>query len=229
MRVTINFGGSIINPEGLNLETLNVITEVLKKLKEDGHEILTVVGGGNTSRKYIEVAKKLGATHKELDQIGILGTRLNAKLMITALGDLAAPEVPQNFEKAHRNMLKNKIPVMGGTKPGHTTDAVAAELADSSNSDLLIFFTDVDGVYTSDPKKNEDAEKIHRMSTSELSKLMSKMKFEPGMTAIIDPLATEILKGTKIRTLVLSSKEIERLPQIIGGATHNGTEILPGG
>lgn len=227
MKVTICFGGSSFNSEEIETETLNEITKALSELREEKHEVLVVTGGGKTSRAYIEAGKELGASHKELDQLGIKATRLNAQLLISALGDLAAPEPPHNFEKAIRTSLRNKIPVMGGTKPGHTTDAVAAKLADSSKSDLLIFFTDVDGVYTSDPKKDEDAEKIHYMTTSELSDLMSKIEFEPGMKTVIDPLAAEILEGSKIKTLVLSKNEIERLPQIVSGSTHSGTEIRP--
>ncbi len=65
------------------------------------------------------------------------------------------------------------------------------------------------------------------MTTSELDDLMSKMEFEPGMTAIIDPLATEILQGTNIQTSVVGKGEIERLPQIVEGSTHSGTVIEP--
>lgn len=227
MRITTCFGGSTFNPEDIEIDTVEEIAKVLKEIREKDHEVLVTVGGGTTAKKYIELGKKLGASHKELDQIGIKVTRINARLLISALGDLAGEEPPHNFEKALRIMLKEKIPVVGGTTPGHTTDAVAAELARNSDSDLLIFFTDVDGVYTSDPKKEEGAEKIDIMSTSEIAKLMSKMEFEPGMTAIIDPLAAEILEQGKIRTLVLGKGEISRLLEIIEGSEHHGTEITP--
>lgn len=227
MKITICFGGSIFNPEKIESEPLKEIAQVLVELKEEGHEILVVTGGGHTAKNYIRAAEELGSSHKDLDQLGIIITRLNARLLISALGELAEPEPPHNFEKAIRSNLSNKIPVMGGTKPGHTTDAVAAELADTSESDLLIFFTDVDGVYTADPKEDENAEKISKMTTSELAELMSKMEFKPGMTAIIDPLAAEILQKTDIRTLVLGRGKIKRLPEIIDGSPHNGTEIVP--
>ncbi len=227
MRISICFGGSTFNSGELEVETLKKISEKLKELKEEDHEILVTTGGGKTARNYIEAGKKLGISHKELDQIGILATRLNAQLLISALGDIAEPEPPHNFEKAIRSILSDNIPVMGGTQPGHTTDAVAAELANTSDSDLLIYFTDVDGIYTADPKEDEDAEKILEIETEKLSKLMSKMEFEPGMTAIIDPLAAEILTQAKIRTLVLGKEEISRLLEIVEGEEHNGTEIIP--
>lgn len=229
MRITICFGGSTFNPENLQSSVVKEMADVVRELRENEHEVLITTGGGNTSRSYIDVAKELGAPHKELDQIGIAATRLNARLLIAALKELAEPEPVKNFEKAIRTILRDKVPVMGGTQPGHTTDAVAAELANTSNSDLLVFFTDVDGVYTADPNEDENAEKIYSMTKSELSDLMSKMEFKPGMTAIIDPLAAEILQKTKIRTLVLGKEEIKRLPKIVEGAPHNGTEIKTGG
>lgn len=227
MRITIKFGGSVLNPDEIDVGIFEEIVEALRELKEEKHEILVVTGGGKTSRKYIDAGKKLGVPHKKLDQIGVTVTKLNARLLISALDDLADSEIPQNFDTAVRSTLKNKIPVMGGTKPGHTTDAVAAELAEISDSDLLIFFSDVDGVYSSDPKRDEEAEKIDRMTPSELSDLMSKMKFEPGMQSVVDPLAAEILEGMEIKTLVLGKEKIERLPRIAEGEDHDGTVIEP--
>ncbi len=229
MKVTINFGGSILNPDEIDVEVIKTISKTLKQLKKEGHEILVVTGGGRTARRYIQAGKELGISHKDLDIIGIAVTRLNAQLLISSLGEIAEEKPTENFEKANRSTFKNKIPVMGGTKPGHTTDAVAAKLAETSDSKMLIFFTDVDGVYTADPKKNKKAEKIDKMTTAELSDLMKKMKFEPGMTTIIDPMATRIIQGAKIKSLVLGKNEIERLPEIMDGAAHSGTLILPPG
>ncbi len=226
MRISICFGGSTFNPENISVETVRKISEALKELHGD-HEILVTTGGGQTARKYIKVGKELGIPHKKLDQIGIQATRLNAKLLISAIGEIAEEEPPESFEKAIQSILRNKIPVMGGTQPGHTTDAVAAELANTSDSDLLIYFTDVDGIYTEDPHENEDAEKIHEIEDKELSKLMSQMDFEPGLTAVIDPLAAEILSQAKIRTLVLGAEEIENLREVIEDNEHQGTEIVP--
>lgn len=227
MRITINFGGSILNPDGIDVELIKKIARVLKKLRESNHEILVVIGGGNTARTYIKAGKELEISNSDMDRLGILATRLNAQLLISALGELAVEEPSESFEVANRSTLKNKIPVMGGTKPGHTTDAVAAKLAETSGSNMLIYFTNVDGVYTSDPKEDENAEKIDEMTIEELSELMSQMKFEPGMKTIIDPLAAKVLQGTNIETLVLGKNEISRLPSIIKGNPHSGTTIKP--
>lgn len=227
MKVTICFGGSIFNPKGLDLGVIKEIAETIRELRRSGTEMLVVTGGGNTARSYINAAKELNVPQNKMDELGIEATRLNAKLLIQALGDIAGDEPPRNFQKAVEISLENKIPVMGGTKPGHTTDAVAAKLAESSKSDLLVYFTDVEGVYTADPDRDEDAKKISSMSASELSDLMEKMGFEPGMTAIIDPLAAEIIQKSGIKTLVLGKEELENLKEILEGAEHSGTVIKP--
>lgn len=227
MRVTICLGGSTFNSDGLEIQTIEEIADSINAIMGKNHEVLVVVGGGSTARTYISAGEKLGAPNKELDRLGIMATRLNAGLLISALGDIAGQDPPREFEMAIRVSLRGKVPVMGGTTPGHTTDAVAAELADVSDSELLVFFTDVDGVYTADPDEDEEAEKIENMKVSELVDLMSKLEFKPGMAAIIDPLAARIMEKSNIRSLVLGKDEIERLPEIIEGSEHCGTEIVP--
>lgn len=227
MKITICFGGSIfgLSPDP---KILKRIKKSLQNLRDRGHEPLVVTGGGKTSREYIKSVKGLEVPNKTLDKIGIMVTRLNAQLLIAALGDMAPSEPLKSFEAAIKSMFRGKIPIMGGTTPGHTTDAVAAELAESSESDLLVFFTEVGGVYTNDPKKDEEAEKIDSMKIPELVDLVSETKFEPGMSSIIDPLAAEIIQRIQIRTLVLGKKEINRLPRIVEGGEHSGTIIASG-
>ena len=180
------------------------------------------------SRKYIEAARKLKASSTHCDTIGIDVTRLNARLLIAALGDLAEQDPATTFEAAVRVTFRNKVPVMGGTAPGQTTDAVAAMLASSSKSELLVYFTDVDGVYSADPKRNSKAKKFETMTAQELLKLVVKEKVEPGMSVIIDPMGAKLIQRAGIRTLVLGRHEIKRLPEILRGAKHSGTTIVPG-
>lgn len=228
MRVTLCFGGSILAPEELDVDCFRTIAQVLRALKSQKHEVLVVTGGGRPSRKYIEAARKLKASSASCDLMGIDVTRLNARLLITALGDLAEKEPLTTFEAAVRAMLGGKIPVMGGTTPGQTTDAVAAMLASSSRSELLVFFTDVDGIYTSDPKLDPRAEKIEVINVQELTRLMAVQKMKPGINMVIDPVGAKLIQRTGIRTLVLGAREIKSLPGILRGAKHSGTTIVPG-
>lgn len=228
MRVTIGLGGSVFAAEDLDVEFLQEAAGVFRELRSQGHEILVVVGGGKSARKYIEAARELGGSDKDCDEIGISVTRLNARLLIKALGDLAEPRPVETFERAIRAMLKKKIPVMGGTFPGQTTDAVAAGLANSSMSELLIFFVDVGGIYTSDPKRHPEAGKLETIEASELVKLAQDVKMKPGVTAIVDPIAAKLIQRSRLRTLVLGREELRQLPTIIRGGEHSGTTVLSG-
>jgi uridylate kinase len=228
MRITIGLGGSVFAAEDLDVEFLREAAGVFRELTSQGHEILVVVGGGKSARRYIEAARELGASDKDCDEIGISVTRLNARLLVKALGDLAEPRPVESFERAIRVMLKKKIPVMGGTFPGQTTDAVAAGLANSSMSELLIFFVDVGGIYTSDPKRHSEARKLETIEASELVKLAQDVKMKPGVTVIVDPLAARLIQRSRLRTLVLGREDLRQLPTIIKGGEHSGTTVLPG-
>ena len=210
-----------------DVDTIRTSANVLRDLKRKGHELLVVVGGGKVARMYIDVACEFKATNAYCDTIGVDVTRLNARLLITALGEVAEQNPITTFEAAARAMLRGKIPVMGGTVPGHTTDAVAAELADSSKSDLLIFFTNIDGVYTADPKVNPRARKIDTMDSRQLLELFGSVRMEPGVLVVIDPVGAKIIDRSNIKTLVLGKHEIPRLQKILEGAEHSGTTIMP--
>lgn len=228
MRVTLCFGGSILAPEELDMDCIRAVAQMLRALKSQKHEVLVVTGGGRPSRKYIEAARKLKASNTYCDIMGIDVTRLNARLMIAALGDLAEREPLATFEAAIRVTLKGKVPVMGGVTPGQTTDAVAAMLASSSKSELLVFFTDVGGVYTADPKLNPRAKKLEVITVRELMRLVAVKKMKPGISMVIDPVGAKLIQRTGIRTLVLGRRDIKRLPEILRGAKHSGTTIVPG-
>jgi len=226
MRITICFGGAILAPGNPDAACIQEIVKTIRKLRAQKHEILVVVGGGELARAYINAARELNVSNILQDNIGIAATRLNAQLLISALGDLAEPSPVTIFEKAVRAMLKDKVPVMGGTTPGQTTDAVAAMLAQSSKSEILVVFTNVDGVYTADPKVDSKAKKIDKMTADELAKIVGVEEVTPGMKTIMDPVAVKLLQRSNIETLVMGKHEIKRLPEILNGAKHTGTTIM---
>ncbi len=225
MRLTICFGGSIVAPSDLNQECISDIVKTVRKLRSKKCELAIVTGGGEPARRYIGLAGKFGASNLQQDQIGIAVTMLNAQLLISALGDVAEASPVTTFEKAVRLMLRDKIPVMGGTTPGQTTDAVAAMLAQSTRSDVLVFFTDVDGVYTADPKLDLNAKKIDNMTPAEFGRLFGGKEYKPGIKTIMDPIAVKLIERSNIKTLVMGRHEIKRLQEIINGAKHSGTTI----
>ena len=156
MKIVITIGGSIIIKDH-DYKKFRDFAEVLKDINEE-NEIFVVVGGGTTARDYIGIARGLGVSEAMCDDVGIEVTRLNAKLLIAALGDKAYPAVPHNFREAIQFASSNRIVVMGGTEPAHSTDAVGSILAEFIGAELLINATSVDGLYNKDPNKYSDAE-----------------------------------------------------------------------
>ena len=126
--VVVSLGGSVLIPEENDAEHLNKLSGLLKEMSVE-HRLLLVCGGGKIARYYIATGRDIGATEKELDELGIMTTRINAKLVSLSLGELAIDHIPTTVEGAAKAVPGNKIVVMGGTAPGHTTDAVSAMLA----------------------------------------------------------------------------------------------------
>ena len=228
MHIVISLGGSILAPEKFDTDYLQEVAKELKKILEKGHTVMAVTGGGVTARKYIEVARQLGASEAYCDIIGIEVTRLNARVLISALGSSAYPEPAKSFEEVVKFQRPGKIVVMGGTHAGHTTDGVAAMLAEYIGAELLVITTDVNGIYTSDPKVDPKAKKIDKIPAKEFLKFaLEHGQVEAGSTFVVDPLAAKIIERSKIKTIIMNGRRLNKLIQVINGRLHIGTEIVP--
>ncbi|MFH0896612.1 MAG: UMP kinase [Candidatus Bathyarchaeota archaeon] len=224
MKIVIKIGGHIFasRPE----KWIKEYSEVLKKLQVDGYKIVAIMGGGIEARKYIQVAKKLGGSELICDILGIEVSRLNSRLLITALGESAYPEPPTSIEDLRKAFEGGKIVAMGGLQPGHSTNAVGILVAEAIGADLFINATDVDGVYTSDPKKDPKAKKLDVIKTDELLTLISRERIEAGSYALFDPVAIRIVERSGIPTRIVDGRKPENIIRaIIGKAV--GTLIEP--
>ncbi len=222
MKVVISMGGSILASPSPNIELIKDFAKLLVSLKDDGHSIKVVVGGGELARKYIGAAKEMGADWKSSDRIGIAATRMNAMLLRAALGEHASGNVPVDTEI---DCESDEILVMGGVKPGQTTDAVAAELAVRCSADLFLIGTNVDGVYDGDPRKDPNAKKIKELSSSELLEIVGE-SHSPGMKTVVDPAAALKIHESGIKTIVVDGRRLENLENAILGKEHGGTDIV---
>jgi len=223
MIAVISIGGSVLAPrlDSRNFEkNAEAIKEVAKK-----HTVFIVTGGGAIAREYIQIARQLGANEAICDSIGIDVTRLNARLLISALGKDAHPEPPSDYKEAEHAASSGKIVVMGGVAPGQTTDAVAAILAEYVQADLLVSATSVNGVYTTDPK-NAGAKKLDKITPEQLVNIVMKSEMKAGAQSIMDPLAAKIIERSKIRTIVLDGSNPKSIVDAILKGKHEGTEIV---
>lgn len=186
--------------------------------------LLLVVGGGAASRRYIEVARQLGLDEAGLDMIGITITRANARLLIAAFGQAAYPSPAEDFEEAASALRSFERVCMGGTHPGHTTDAVAAMAAERLRAQRLVIATNVDGVYTSDPKEDPDAKRLDKLSYAELVELTGGAR-EAGVSAVIDPLAAQIIQRSQVATRVVDGNDHDNVARAVQGGSFEGTRV----
>lgn len=225
MNVVVSIGGSVLVPD-VDADRVAAYAETIRELDEAGHSLGVVVGGGPTAREYIETARDLGGNEIELDQLGVAVTRLNARLLIAALGDRAVPEPIEDHGRAREALKRGDIPVMGGTVAGHTTDTVATALAEYTDADLLVFATSVPGVYNADPNEDADATQFDRLSPAELVDVVADIEMDAGSNAPVDLLATKLLQRSGLRAVVLDGTDPTNLERAIDG-THEGTDIIP--
>ena len=168
--VVVSIGGSILVPGNNDSEYIARLAEMLKGLA-DGTRLAVVCGGGKTARYYAEVGGALGGDTYQLDILGIGATRLNAQLLSLALGDMP-DRVPETVEETAEKAAPGRIAVMGGTEPGHTTDAVAAMVAKAMKADRIVNASNVDAVYSADPRADPDAVRYERMTIAQLKEVV---------------------------------------------------------
>lgn len=223
MKIVIAIGGSILLKE-YDYQKFQEYSEILKSLSNE-HELFVVVGGGKPARDYISVIRDLNGGEAQCDDIGIEVTRINAKLLLTALGDYAYQRVPHNFQEALEFSASGKIIVMGGTEPAHSTDAVSAILAEYIHADKLINLTSVDGMYNKDPNKYEDAELIKEITASEMMDFISGKDTKAGTYEFFDMTAIQMIKRSSIETVIANGYTPENLTKVINGEAI-GTKII---
>ncbi|MBI4257871.1 MAG: UMP kinase [Thaumarchaeota archaeon] len=198
-RVVIKLSGSIFRPEE-GAKPITTIINLLKDLHSRGVQSIVVAGGGISARRYIAVARSLGADESSLDGIGIDVAKLKAKLLVSGLGDLVHPRVPESLDDAAQAAEGGRIVVAGGFHPGQSTNAVAALLAEKTRADLFINATDVDGVYTSDPRTHKTARKLSKVKIGELTSMLLEGGMEAGGYDLMDLVALKIIARSKIKT-----------------------------
>lgn len=223
MIVVISIGGSVIAPK-LDSERFREYAGAIKEIAAQ-RMVFIVTGGGAIAREYIHIARELGANEAVCDLIGIDLTRLNARLLISALSGDAHPTPPQDYKEAESAVSSGKVVVMGGVIPGQTTDATAAVLAEFVRADLLVNATSIDGVYTTDPRSDPSAKKLDKITPEQLIEIVMKAEMKAGAESVLDPLAAKIIERSKIPTIVLNGADPKNIVDVVLRNKHVGTEI----
>ncbi|MBR1439310.1 MAG: UMP kinase [Synergistaceae bacterium] len=171
-RVLLKLSGEVLAGEkhiGIDFGTVKKFASDLAEIREAGIELSLVIGGGNMIRG--RDADDYGLDRVSLDEIGMLGTVMNALAVKTALESINVPAkvlsalgMPPAAEAFSRKRaleyLREGNIVLFGAGTGHpffSTDTAAALRASELGLDCVIKGTKVDGIYDKDPNKFKDA------------------------------------------------------------------------
>ena len=228
--VVVALGGSLLRPEVEGRHNwLQSMVGVIVESVESGSKVALVVGGGAPAREGIELAKSFIEDVSHLDRIGIAATRLNATIVREALseGGLAVSKrIPESTVEAVSELEKCDVVVMGGTDPGHTTDAVAIRLAIQCGAEKCVIATNVPRVYSQDPSKNPDAESFDELTLGELQEIVGPPEHaEAGTSQVVDPIGVGEAVEHGLALDVLDGRETQEIKRSLGGGDFEGTRV----
>jgi uridylate kinase len=165
---------------GIDIGTVERIASDIKEASDAGTQVCLVIGGGNIFRGLAGAAN--GIDRATADYMGMLATVMNALAMQAALERAGLPTRVQSAipmmtvcepyvrRRAIRHMEKGRVVIFaaGTGNPFFTTDTAAALRAAEMNCDAMLKGTQVDGVYSADPKKVPTAERFESLSYHEV-------------------------------------------------------------
>ena len=223
MKVSISLGGSLLTRSG-DAETYRRYARTLRKLKDKGHKLVVVCGGGRPAREYIDIARQLGAPPQLQDRLGILATHLNALLLIAALGEDADPHIHRRASEIKRH-LNDHILVGGGHLPSSSTDYRAILFARAMGADLMVNATDYGGVFDKDPSRHPDARQYRHLTYKQLEEIIrSRFEQAPGDYGLFDLKATRLARRLRIPIVFIDGTDPEEIVRAVEGG-HGGTEV----
>ncbi len=222
--VVISVGGSLIFPDD------NIDASFLLSIKDflinhsDVFNFFIVCGGGKICRKYQHSAKEVADTKEEdLDHLGIRVTHLNAFLMTTILGDHCRKEVATNYNNLP-SFDKKPIIVSGGWKPGFSTDTGAVMAAKFFKTNRVVNLSNIDFVYTADPKKEKQAKPIKKISWEKYRKMIPGA-WTHGLNTPFDPIASKKAEENNVEVSIINGKNLPELEKYLTDKPFKGTLI----
>ncbi|EJF88628.1 UMP kinase [Bartonella tamiae] len=222
-RILLKASGEALMGEqsfGIDVSVVDRIASDIAEARALGIEVGVVIGGGNIFRG-VAVASH-GGDRVTGDHMGMLATAINSLALRTSLTKLgvdvvvlsaiAMPQISESFSqrKAIGYMNQGKVVIFaGGTgNPFFTTDSAAALRAAEIDADALFKGTQVDGIYSADPKKDPEAQRFDQLTHEEV--------LQRGLS-VMDTTAVALARENNIPIIVYSIHEKGGLMNVIKG------------
>lgn len=224
-RILLKLSGEYLGGKdkfGINPEVALSLAKQIKEVHELGVQTAVVIGGGNILRG-MNAAEK-GVDRATADYMGMLATVINGLAMQDALErvgvytrvqtaiPMATIAEPYIRRRAIRHLEKGRVLILvcGTGNPYFTTDTTAALRATEIGADIILKATQVDGVYTADPKKDPKAKRFKEIRFIDVLKRGLKVMDSTAISLCMDNklpiLVFDLSKPGNIKRAVLGEK-----------------------
>ncbi len=224
----VSLGGSIVAPDSVDVSFLRSFVGLVHTyLSSDvSRRLILVVGGGGPARAYQQAYRQASdnAVESEQDWIGVAATRLNGQLL-RALFQSECPD-PVVTDPTADFPFTGRILIGAGWKPGFSTDFDAVLLAERFNAREVINLSNIEKVFTADPKKDPSARPLDTVTWSAFRSIVGD-EWKPGANFPFDPVATRKAAELGLQVVVAAGRNIENLRAILEGTEFTGTRIGP--
>lgn len=223
--IVMSVGGSLIVPEQIDIEFLNTLKTFIDTETALGRHFIIIAGGGRTARNYQDAAAAVtDLTADDLDWMGIHATRLNGHLLRTIFRHIAYRVMITNPDDILDVPKEEKVVIASGYRPGCSTDLRAVQIAERVGAKKVINLSNIDYVYTDDPRTNPGAQKIENISWANFRKLIPT-EWDPGLSSPFDPVAAKEAEAKNIEVAIINGKRPEALADYLHGNDFIGTKI----
>lgn len=231
MTKILSVGGSIIAPDKPDSVFLSEFVTMCKKWLDSDRQnrLILVAGGGAPARVYQngfkEVCEKTGNSFdaNAADWIGIMATRINAQLLKACFGDYCKNDVVYNPTVEYL-AFDGQVLVASGWKPGFSTDTDAVYLGEKFDAKTIVNLSNIEKVYTDDPRKNPDAKPLDTISWEDFRKMVGD-EWTPGKNCPFDPIASKKASELGMKVICAGGKNIPNIQAILEDKEYFGTTI----
>ena len=226
MTKVLSVGGSIVVSEKPDTEFLTGFVNMTKEWLDGdkSRRLILVVGGGAPARIYQNAYKEVcaNADANAADWIGIMATRINAQLVKACFGDYCKNDVVYNPTEDVK--FDGQVLVAAGWKPGFSTDNDAVLLGEKFEAKTVVNLSNIEKVYTDDPRKNPDAKPLDTISWADFRAMVGD-EWVPGKNCPFDPIASKKASELGMKVICAGGKNIPNIKAILNDEDYIGTTI----
>lgn len=222
--VVVSVGGSLIVPGEIDTGFLKSFRTLILDQIGRGISFFIITGGGKTARRYQEAVHQVRGDldPEDLDWLGIHSTRLNAHLMRALFMDEAQARIVKN--PTRKFAPRASVIIGAGWKPGNSSDYCAVMAAKQLGAKKLVNLSNIDYVYTADPRLDPSATPIEKIDWAAFRKLIPA-EWDPGLSSPFDPVAAKEAELLGLEVAIINGAKLGEFEKYLQGEAFVGTII----